>query len=167
MDEYRPVILYTDGACCGNPGPGGYGVILIAGPHRQELCGGFRLTTNNRMEIMAAIAGLQLLNTPCSVTLYSDSRYLVDAMSQGWVRRWRENGWMRNRKESVENADLWEQLLVLCDRHTVNFVWLPGHAGNPENERCDQLSRQAAQGTDLPVDAAYEQGMTRKVLTLF
>lgn len=157
------VTLYTDGACLGNPGPGGYAVILLCDKHRKQLSGGVRLTTNNRMEIMAAIAGLEALKTPCAVTLHSDSKYLVDAMTQGWVRRWRANGWVRKRKgrgrgEPALNTDLWQRLLDLCETHEVEFRWLRGHVGNRENERADQLAVQAAQRPNLPPDAAYEEG---------
>lgn len=154
--ELKPVIIYTDGACIGNPGPGGYGVVLLYRNHRQELSGGFRLTTNNRMELTAAIVGLRALKTRCAVTLHTDSRYLVDAITKGWAERWRANGWWRNKKERALNPDLWEQLLDLCAWHQVKFVWVRGHAGDPENERCDQLARQAAQGPDLPPDEDYE-----------
>jgi ribonuclease HI len=156
MGEQKQVVIYTDGACIGNPGPGGYGVVLLYGPHRKELFGGFRLTTNNRMEIMAAIAGLQALKQKCTVTIYTDSQYLADSIMKGWVQRWWSNGWMRNKKEPAINPDLWEQLLALCTQHDVRFEWVRGHAGNAENECCDHLSLQAAQQSDLPVDAGYE-----------
>lgn len=151
-----PVIIYTDGACIGNPGPGGYGAVLLCKGKRLELSGGFRRTTNNRMEIMAAIAALKALKRPSRVLLHTDSKYLADAMAQGWARRWRANGWRRNARERALNPDLWAQLLDLCDRHEVSFVWVRGHAGNPENERCDQLSLQAAARPDLPDDPGYE-----------
>jgi ribonuclease HI len=150
------VVIYTDGACLGNPGPGGYGAVLLYGEHRKELSGGFRHTTNNRMEIMAAIAGLRALKVPCVVTLYTDSQYLRDSMMKGWAARWRANGWRRNREEWAVNPDLWDQLLDLCVEHQVEFVWVKGHAGRRENERCDQLSFHAARGADLPPDAGYE-----------
>ncbi|HWP48473.1 MAG TPA: ribonuclease HI [Candidatus Limnocylindrales bacterium] len=156
MSQLKKVIMYTDGGCLKNPGPGGYGVVLLNGDHRKELSGGFRRTTNNRMEIMAAIAGLQALKTQCEVTLYTDSQYLVNAMTKGWVKRWQANGWMRNREEKALNSDLWEQLLRLCQQHKVEFVWIRGHAGNSENERCDQLAKQAARQKDLPADLVYE-----------
>lgn len=150
------VIIYTDGACIKNPGPGGYGVVLLYGEHRKELSGGFRLTTNNRMEILAAIVGLKALKTRCNVTIYSDSRYLVDAIMLGWAERWRANNWRRTKTEMAINPDLWRQLLELCSQHQVKFVWVQGHAGNPENERCDQLATQAAQQANLPPDEQYE-----------
>jgi ribonuclease HI len=152
----KQVTLYTDGACINNPGPGGYGVVLLFNSHRKELSKGYRKTTNNRMEILAAIAGLEALKEPCIVTLYSDSQYVVQAIEKGWARRWRENGWMRNKKEKAVNPDLWERLLELCNIHTIQFEWLRGHAGNSENERCDELATAAARGSDLGVDEGYE-----------
>ena len=150
--------LYTDGACIGNPGPGGYGVVLIRENRRKELSGGFRKTTNNRMEILAAIVGLEALKEKCRVTLYSDSQYLVNGISKGWALRWRSQGWKRNKTEKALNPDLWDRMLNLCDMHDVEFRWVRGHAGNPENERCDRLSVQAAQRTGLGVDKEYEGG---------
>ncbi|MCL6584591.1 MAG: ribonuclease HI [bacterium] len=152
----KQVEIYTDGACTGNPGPGGYGVILRYGEHRKELSGGFRLTTNNRMEILAAIVGLEALRERCQVILYSDSRYLVDSINKRWVFRWKANGWMRDKKERVPNADLWERLLKLLQLHSVEFRWVRGHNGQAENERCDQLATAAAaRGQDLPEDPGY------------
>ncbi|QTA89424.1 ribonuclease HI [Desulfonema magnum] len=150
------VTIYTDGGCHNNPGPGGYGVVLIYGKHRKELSGGFRRTTNNRMELMACIMGLKKLKRKCSVTLYSDSKYVVNGITKGWARRWQRNGWMRNKTDRAENADLWVQLLDLCNMHDVKFVWVKGHAGNAGNERCDQLATQAASQPGLPPDTAYE-----------
>ena len=154
--EKKQVVIYTDGACEPNPGPGGYGIVLRHGRVRKEMSGGFRLTTNNRMEIYAAIKGLELLDEPCSVTLYSDSRYLVDAMMLGWVTRWKKKNWKRNSKERALNIDLWENLLPLCEKHEVDFVWVKGHAGNAENERCDKLSYAALKKANLPIDEGYE-----------
>jgi ribonuclease HI len=151
----KHVTLYTDGGCINNPGPGGYGVVLIYDSHRKELSGGFRKTTNNRMEIFAAIAGLEALKEPCHVTLFSDSQYLVHAIQKGWARKWRANGWRRSTKEKAINPDLWERLLKLCEIHDVQFQWVRGHAGHPENERCDQLAKGAAQGPDLAIDTGY------------
>lgn len=158
MTGVRNVTVYTDGACLGNPGPGGYGVVLLIDSARRELSGGFRRTTNNRMEIMAAIAGLEALEQPSSVVLYSDSRYLVDAMTKGWVRRWRQAGWRRDRNQPALNPDLWEKLLKLCALHQVDFRWVRGHAGNGENGRCDELAVKAAHRADLPRDEVYEFG---------
>jgi ribonuclease HI len=152
----KRLTLYTDGACINNPGPGGYGIVMLYNSHRKELSRGFRRTTNNRMELLAAIAGLEALKEPCIVTLYSDSQYLVQAIEQGWARRWQANGWMRNKREKAVNPDLWERLLELCTIHTVQFEWLRGHAGDSENERCDELATAAARGLNLDVDEAYE-----------
>jgi ribonuclease HI len=155
-ESLKEVTIYTDGACSGNPGTGGYGVVLLYGEHRKELSGGFRLTTNNRMEMMAAIVGLASLKSQCLVTLYTDSQYLVNAIAKGWAKKWQKNGWKRNSKEKAKNPDLWEQLLDLCSQHQVNFVWVRGHAGNLENERCDRLAVSAAQQLDLPPDLGYK-----------
>ena len=155
-----PVRIYTDGACLGNPGPGGYGVVLLHGERRKELSGGFRLTTNNRMELMATIAGLEALRRPCVVTLHTDSKYVVDSIALGWAERWRAKGWMRSRTAAASNPDLWERLLGLCMRHQVAFTWVKGHAGDLENERCDRLSVEAAQGDDLAIDSGYEDAGT-------
>ncbi|KKJ00894.1 ribonuclease HI [Prochlorothrix hollandica] len=152
----KTVDIYTDGSCLHNPGPGGYGVVMLFGDHRKELSGGVRRTTNNRMEMMAAIVGLQALQEPCQVTLYTDSQYVVNAMTKGWAKRWRAQGWMRNKKDKAVNPDLWTQLLDLCDRHRVDFRWVRGHAGNVENERCDRLAVQAAKQSDLPPDEGYQ-----------
>lgn len=149
------VTMYTDGACLGNPGRGGYGVILESAGRSRELSAGYRLTTNNRMEIMAVIAGLEALRKPSAVTVYSDSQYLVNAMSKGWAERWRTKGWMRTETHPAVNADLWARMLDLCKRHVVAFEWVRGHAGHPQNERCDQLSVQAAKGTHLLEDTGY------------
>jgi ribonuclease HI len=158
MEKVKHVTIYTDGACLGNPGPGGYGVILLYQGNIRELSGGYRKTTNNRMELMAAIVGLGALKEKCKVTLYSDSEYLVKAMSKGWAQRWRANGWRRNKREKVLNPDLWERLLQLCDYHEVHFSWVKGHAGTPENIRCDQLAMQAARQLSSPVDEGYVKG---------
>jgi ribonuclease HI len=140
----KQVTLYTDGACSGNPGPGGYGAILSYSGKEKELSGGFRNTTNNRMELMGVIAGLASLKEPCTVTVVSDSKYVVDAMRNGWAAKWRQNGWKRNKKDHALNPDLWGRLLDLCAKHTVTFTWVNGHAGHPENERCDMLAVEAA-----------------------
>ena len=155
MSGEPAVTIHTDGACLGNPGPGGYGVILEHNGTRKELCGGFGFTTNNRMEMMAAIVGLEALKRPCQVTLHSDSRYLIDAVSKGWAVKWRKNGWMRNRREAAVNPDLWERLLDLLKQHEVEFRWVRGHSGEPNNERCDELANGAAHGNDLPADPGY------------
>ncbi len=156
MTTQKHIIIYTDGSAIGNPGPGGYGVVLRYGTHALELSGGFRWTTNNRMEILAAIEALRALKEPCTVTLHSDSQYLVNAVTQGWVKRWQAKGWMRAKNEKALNVDLWLALLPLLEKHDVTFVWVRGHVGNPDNERCDVLARQAATQEDLPPDAVYE-----------
>ncbi len=149
------VTIFTDGACLGNPGPGGWGVVLLSGPHRKELSGGYRLTTNNRMELQAAIRGLEALKKPCDAVLITDSQYVFNGIDKGWAKRWKEKGWMRSRREKAQNADLWQELLDLCEHHRVRFQWVRGHAGNVENERCDRLAREAAQQPDLPPDPGY------------
>ena len=150
------VEIYTDGGCEPNPGPGGYGGVLVHPKKRAEASGGFRLTTNNRMEILAAIKDLELLKQPCKVTLYSDSQYLVSAMMEGWAASWKKKDWWRTNKERAANVDLWERLLALCETHQVEFRWVKGHAGNPENERCDQLSMASLRQANLPADEGYE-----------
>jgi ribonuclease HI len=167
MSELKKVVMYTDGGCIGNPGPGGYGVVLLSDGHRKELSGGFRLTTNNRMELMAAIVGLEALKKPCEVTLYSDSKYLVDAMELGWAKRWQANGWRRNKNEKAVNPDLWQRLLDVCKKHDVKFRWIKGHSGNPENERCDYLANTTAMQKNLPVDEGYLQTTRNDSRTLF
>ena len=136
----KQVTIYTDGACSGNPGPGGWGAILRYGSFEKELSGGERQTTNNRMELLGAISALEALKEPCQVDLYSDSKYLVDAMTQGWAERWRKNGWKRNRTDPALNPDLWQRLLDLCRTHDVTFHWVKGHADNAYNNRCDALA---------------------------
>ncbi len=155
------IMIYTDGGCRENPGPGGYGAIIVEGDRQAELSGGFGLTTNNRMELTACITALKALTAPSDVILHSDSRYVVNGISKGWARKWRANNWMRTKSEAAENSDLWEQLLALCDLHHVTFVWVRGHAGHPENERCDKLATAAAQSADLHEDRAYVEGRTR------
>ena len=155
MNEGK-VIIYTDGACSGNPGPGGYGVILSYNGQQTELSQGFRWTTNNRMEILAAIVGLEAIDTPAYVQIYSDSKYLVDAMEKGWAKRWKANDWMRNKKELASNIDLWKRMLQLCHHHQVAFFWVKGHAGHEWNERCDQLAREALATSQLLTDDGYQ-----------
>ena len=152
----KRVTLHTDGACSGNPGPGGYGAVLQFGQHRRELSGGFTQTTNNRMEMLAVIVGLEALTEPSEVTVYSDSRYIVDAVNKGWAERWRSNGWHRNKKEKAVNSDLWERLLEILRGHDVEFEWVKGHAGNPGNERADALAVAASRQDYLSIDEAYE-----------
>jgi ribonuclease HI len=161
----KAITIYTDGACIGNPGPGGYAAILLSGKTPKEISGGFRLTTNNRMELMGAIVALESLKEKSEVKLYSDSSYLVKGMSLGWARKWRAKDW---KKGKAENVDLWERLLAVGDRHAVEFTWVKGHDSNPFNNRCDLLSVQAAKGKRLLPDEPYEKGETRRpVSTLF
>ena len=156
------VTVYTDGAARGNPdGPGGYGAVLTyvdskGNEHIRELSEGFEKTTNNRMELMAAIAALEALIKPCEVDLYSDSKYLTDAFNQHWIESWTAKGWKRGRNEDVKNVDLWKRLLKAMEPHEVHFHWVKGHAGHPENERCDRLATGAADGDHLSEDIQEE-----------
>ena len=134
------VEIFTDGACSGNPGPGGYGAILRVGEHVKEISGGEANTTNNRMELMGVITALSALKYPCDVVLTTDSKYVVDSVTKGWARGWKAKGWIKSDKKPALNVDLWEKLLDLLDVHNVKFVWVKGHAGHPENERCDELA---------------------------
>jgi len=136
----KRVEIFTDGACSGNPGPGGYGTILRFKEHEMELSGGERETTNNRMEITAAIEGLKALHEPCEVELYSDSKYLVDSITKGWAKSWRANNWIKKDRKPALNPDLFEELLKLLEIHNVKFLWVKGHNDHPENERCDKLA---------------------------
>lgn len=153
MSTGPQITIYTDGSSRGNPGPGGYGVVLMSGQHRKELSEGFELTTNNRMELLAVIVGLETLKMPGSrVTIYSDSKYVVDAVEKKWV--W---GWVKKRFKGKKNADLWQRFLRIYDKHEVRFVWVKGHADIPENERCDQLAVEAALSPNLKKDYGYLQ----------
>lgn len=149
------VTIYTDGACSGNPGPGGYGAVLLYGEKRLELAEGFRATTNNRMELRAVIVALETLKHPCKVSLYSDSQYVVNAINQRWLEGWIKRGWRKSNKKPVENMDLWKRLLPLLEKHQVEFNWVRGHSNVPENERCDQLAVEASMQPDLQVDEGY------------
>lgn len=135
------VTIYTDGACSGNPGPGGWGCVLSSGERRKELNGGEKLTTNQRMELTAAVEALRALKKPCQVVLYSDSAYLINGFNQKWLVNWQKNGWLNAKKQPVENQDLWKELLRLSSIHQVEWRKVKGHAGNPLNERCDELAR--------------------------
>ncbi|MGE4297082.1 MAG: ribonuclease HI [Desulfovibrionaceae bacterium] len=146
------VLIHTDGSCHGNPGPGGWCAILAQGDCRKELSGGFKKTTNNRMEILAAIMGLESLTRPCRVTLYTDSRYLCDAVEKNWIGNWLKNGWKTAGKKPVKNQDLWLRLIPLLKTHEISFAWVRGHSGHPENERCDELANIAASKPGLPAD---------------
>lgn len=152
MSSLTEVILYTDGAALGNPGPGGYGVVLLSGNKRAELSCGFRLSTNNRMELLAVIMGLQKLTKPCQVNVYSDSKYVCDAINKDWIGGWQRRSWKK-----VKNTDLWKALLPLLLRHKVRFNWVKGHAGIPENERCDYLASTAAKENAIEIDKGYEE----------
>ena len=136
----KKVEIFTDGACSGNPGPGGWGAVLRCGTAEKELSGGEKSTTNNRMELTAVISALSALKQRCTVTICSDSKYVIDAVTKVWAKSWQKNNWIKSDKKPALNADLWERLLGLLDQHDVSFVWIKGHAGHPENERCDQMA---------------------------
>ena len=148
----KEVTIYTDGACSGNPGPGGYGTVLICNGIQKELSGGYRDTTNNRMEIMGVIKGLEAFKHTCKVTVYSDSKYVVDAIEKGWLANWKKNNWIKSNKEKALNIDLWKRLLVQMEIHDVSFRWVKGHHDSEENNRCDLLAVQASRQSELPED---------------
>ena len=156
MLHQKQLIIYTDGSARGNPGPGGYGIVLIWGETKKELSGGYRLTTNNRMELLACVEGLRSLKRPCTVVLTSDSKYVVEAMTKGWAKRWRANGWKLSPSKQAKNSDLWKLLLDLCGEHAVSFKWVEGHSGHLENECCDVLAVAASQLKELPADPGFE-----------
>lgn len=163
--EQRPgaIIVFTDGGCINNPGPGGYGIVIEEGLARREMSGGYRLTTNNRMEMTAALVALESLRQCGSpIDLYSDSSYLVNGITKGWARKWRNNGWCKADGGVVMNVDLWQRLLLLADALDVRFHWLKGHAGNEGNERCDKLAVAAARAPELPVDGGYQNTAGRE-----
>ena len=154
VEEKIKVEIYTDGACSGNPGPGGYGTILVHKDadgikHEKELSAGYKCVTNNQMELMAVIVGLEALKKPCSVTLYSDSKYVVDAFNNHWIEGWIKKGWKTAGKTPVKNTELWKRLLKVKEKHEVNFIWVKGHAGHEYNERCDTLAVMAYKQEDL------------------
>jgi len=151
----KNVAVYTDGSCLGNPGPGGYGAVLIFNQHRKELSKGYQLTTNNRMELLAAVVSLESFQEACNVTLTTDSQYVKNGINQ-WIHNWKRNGWRTANKKPVKNADLWQLLDSAVSRHTVQWKWVKGHSGHPENERCDTLARSAAESTDLVEDTGYQ-----------
>ncbi len=136
----KKIEIYTDGACSGNPGPGGWGAILKYKGHEKELSGYCAETTNNRMELTAVMEGLKAVKEPCEITIYSDSQYFCNAILKGWAKNWRDNGWKKSDKKPAVNSDLWEEILNLIDVHKVDVVWVKGHAGHPENERCDAMA---------------------------
>lgn len=152
MQTLKEVTIYTDGACSGNPGPGGYGVVLIFNGNRKEISGGFNNTTNNRMELMGVITGLESLKEKCKVQIVSDSKYIVDAVEKGWLEKWRSNGWMRTKSEEAKNSDLWKRLWDLMEYHEVKFKWVKGHSDNPENTVCDKLAVAETKKEGLPED---------------
>ncbi len=147
----KKVTIFTDGACSGNPGPGGWGTILRFGAHEKELSGGEKKTTNNRMELTAVIMGLEALREPCEVELFSDSKYIIDAVTKGWAVKWKNNNWIKPDKKPALNPDLWERLLGLLEIHKVSFNWVKGHAGHPENERCDRLAVAASRSAEQQI----------------
>ena len=155
----KEVTIYTDGACSGNPGKGGFGVILNYKGKIKEISEGFECTTNNRMEIMAALTGLNALKEPCKVILYSDSKYLVDSVNQKWIDSWQKNGWKNSKREKVKNKELFEELIKLLTIHDVELRWVKGHDGHPENERCDFLATSAAKGDNLKEDKGYTENI--------
>ena len=147
--------IYTDGACSGNPGKGGFGIVLLYKNNRKEISEGYESTTNNRMELLAVIRALEILKEPCKVNLYSDSKYVIDSITKGWVQKWKKNNWVKSDKKKALNVDLWEKLLPLLEKHEVSFFWVKGHADNVENERCDQLARGAIENNMLLIDEKY------------
>lgn len=152
----KRVVIHTDGACKGNPGPGAYGAVLVCGRHRKEISEGYRSTTNNRMELRAAIAALELLAEPCVVELHSDSKYLVQAIQDRWIDGWKRRGWVTADKKPVKNQDLWLRLLKAMEPHTIDWRWVKGHAGHKENERCDELANLAVAAGRLGEDFGFE-----------
>jgi len=155
MDHSNSIIIYTDGGCLGNPGPGGFGAVLLFKGHRKELSAGFKHTTNNRMELLGAIVALESLKTRSQVVLHTDSQYVVNGIEKGWAAGWRRRGWIKADKQKAINPDLWEKLLNVCAQHDVKFVWVRGHNGDVENERCDVLAKEAAMQKDLSPDLGY------------
>ena len=151
----KDVQIYTDGACKGNPGPGGWGAVLKYNEHRKEISGFVADTTNNRMEILAVIKALEELKEPCNIDIFSDSQYVCNAVNKGWAKKWKNNNWMKNKKEKALNSDLWERFLNLLERHNANFIWVKGHNGNEENEKCDKLAVLAIEKNILNCDQKY------------
>ena len=155
------VIIYTDGACKNNPGAGGYGVLLVSKHKTKKLSEGYRLTTNNRMELLACIIGLESIKTNCLINIYSDSAYVVNSINKGWAKKWKANNWKRNKKDYADNIDLWEKFLKIYEKHKVVMNWVKGHANNPGNEICDELADRAATGKDLKIDQYYEENVNK------
>lgn len=152
----KEIIIYTDGSSRGNPGPGGYGTLMIFQGHRKELSGGFAKTTNNRMEILAALTGIESLLEPCQVTVYSDSKYVIDTMDKGWIHGWKKKDWSRGPNKPLKNADLWKRMAEAVRGHKISWKWVKGHSGHPENERCDQLATEAADRRGNPQDLGFK-----------
>ncbi len=152
----KQVTIYTDGACKGNPGPGAFGALLQAGTHRKEISMAYRVTTNNRMELRAAIAALEFLSEPCEVDLYSDSKYLVQAINEKWLEGWKRRGWVTSAKQAVKNRDLWGMIDAQVSRHQIRWHWVKGHAGHPGNERCDELANLAVANGEFVEDVGFE-----------
>lgn len=152
--EKKHVNIFTDGSCLGNPGPGGYAAVLKFGKHSKDLSQGYQLTTNNRMELLAPAVALEALTEPCKVTLTTDSQYVKNGINQ-WIHNWKKNGWKTKDKKPVKNADLWQRLDKACEKHNINWKWVKGHSGHPENERCDELAKKAAQSQNLITDKGY------------
>ncbi|MCF8081176.1 MAG: ribonuclease HI [Desulfobacterales bacterium] len=157
MTQLKQVTIFTDGACLGNPGPGGCAAILVYGKHRKELVQGYRWTTNNRMELMALILGLEALKYKCFVIIYTDSKYLLGAFKEKWIERWKTKGWRTKSRTDVLNIDLWKRLDGLLSKHQAKFYWVKGHSGHPENSRCDELAVAAAKSDPLLIDNDYEK----------
>jgi ribonuclease HI len=154
----KKVVIHTDGACKGNPGPGAWGAVLVCGKHRKEISAAYRLTTNNRMELRAAIAALELLSESCEVELHSDSKYLIDAIRKNWIDGWKRRGWRTSDKQAVKNQDLWLRLTEVMAPHRIQWHWVKGHAGHRENERCDELANLAVVGGNLLDDTVSAGG---------
>lgn len=153
----KKITVYTDGGARGNPGPGGFGAIMLFGQHRKEVKGAFKHTTNNRMELMAVISALESLREGCEVTLHSDSKYVIDALTKGWLQGWKKRGWVKSDKKPVLNKDLWQRLDRAASPHAVTWKWVKGHAGNPLNERCDELVHEAIDAGNLKEDRGYPE----------
>ena len=155
MEELKQINIFTDGSCLGNPGPGGYGVVMTYKNHQKELSGGFLLTTNNRMELLAPILALESLKEPCNIVLTSDSQYMRQGITQ-WIHGWKKKNWVTSAKKPVKNVDLWKRLDSASQKHSVDWLWVKGHSGHPENERCDDLARTAAESSPANVDEGYQ-----------
>ncbi len=152
----KKITLYSDGSSRGNPGPGGYGVVLEYGMHTRELSQGFRTTTNNRMELLGVIAALETLKEECEVIVVSDSKYVIDAVKLGWLVAWKNNGWCRGKNQPLKNKDLWQRMDAIIPDHIITWQWVKGHAGHPQNERCDELATTAADSNQLAIDQNFE-----------